>query len=79
MGKDLNWFNAYLPSTNGVYITHDDVRSPIHLCVDVCATGAGTMYRQEAYHAEFHSHSKGADRPIVCHLEAVNAVAVLGT
>ena len=76
--KDLNWFDVYLPSKNGVYIIHNNIRPPIPLYVDVCATGAGAICRQEAYHTEFSPRTIRADHHI-CHLDAVNAVAVLRT
>ena len=78
VSEDLNWFDAYLLSTNGVYIIHNDLRPPIPVHLDVCVTSAGAICRWDAYHTEFTPHIIRADHPI-CHLEAVNAGAVLRT
>ena len=80
--KDLNWFDIYLPSTNEMYIIY--VYTAISslpfpsIDVDVCAMGAGTICRREAYNTEFPPHIIRADHPI-SHLEAVNAVTSLRT
>ena len=57
---------------------HDDDRTPIPLYVDMCAMGAGTICRWEAYHTKFPPHIVNADHPI-CHLKVVNAVSALKT
>ena len=38
--KDLNWFYAHFLYTNGVFIIHEDDRSPITLYVDACSMGS---------------------------------------
>ena len=45
---------------------HEDTRIPIPLFIDACATGAGTICGDQAYHP-------------LCHMEAVNVVAALRT
>ena len=37
--KDLAWFQQYLPCTNGVYLIHEESRTPIPLYVDAWTSG----------------------------------------
>ena len=57
---------------------HEDSQPPITIFVNTCATVAGAIYRHQAYHTEFPKELIGKNHTI-CHLEAVNAVAVLKT
>ena len=41
--KYLNWFGAYLQSSNRLYIMHEGNRHPILLFINACATGAGAI------------------------------------
>ena len=76
--KYLSWFSAYLPSTNRVFIMHEDSQPPIPLFVEVCVVGVGAICWHQAYHIEFPTKLIGEEHPI-CHLETVNAVAALKT
>ncbi len=76
--EDLKWwFDAYLASTNGVFIIQEEeVRTPVHLHVDSSSTACGGFSGREAYHHKFPRDivNKGLS---ICHLEAINAVAAL--
>ena len=37
--EDLAWFQQYLPHTNGVFLIHEESRTPILLFVDLCTSG----------------------------------------
>ena len=41
--KDVNWFLAYLPRTNSIYMMPQDNREPVKLLVGVCAFRAGAL------------------------------------
>ena len=74
--KDLAWFAQYLPTTNGVYIIHEDPRPVQHVYVDSSSQGAGAIFNKEAYHTLFPLSVLRQQRSI-CHLEALNAVVAL--
>ena len=76
--KDLNWFRAYVQDSSGLYMIHEDTRPPIALFIDACATRAGTICGNQAYHTIFPTILLGEKHPI-CHLEAINVGAVLRT
>ena len=76
--KDLQWFAEYLPSTNGVYIMHANIRVPVHLYIDGCSMGAGSIAECQAYHAEFPAYIINAEH-LIFHLELINAVAASQT
>ena len=48
--KDLAWFQRYLPRTNGVFLIHDESRTPISLYVDACTSGCRVVTADQAYH-----------------------------
>ena len=66
---DIEWFKAYLPQSNEVYIMDEDGRKPIHMFVETCTEGAGTLCQSEEYHTQFSSSVLDEQHPI-CHLEA---------
>jgi hypothetical protein len=74
--KDIKWFQRYLPSTNGVYIIHEDTRPVTHIYVDSCMTGCGGCTAGAAYHARY-SPSVVRQQWAICHLEALNCLVAL--
>ena len=74
--KDLAWFHQYLPCTNGVFLIHEESRTPIPLFVDACTSGCGAVTSDQAYHRVFPPQILHQNLPI-CHLEALNAVVAL--
>ena len=74
--KDINWFRKYLAGTNSIFMIDQDARQPVHICVDTCTTGFGTMCQVEVYHTEFSPAILQECHPI-CELEAVNTVVAL--
>ena len=76
--KDIQWFLAYLPHTNGVFIIHADDRVPIQLYIDMCAMGCGIICQHKVYHTTFPAHVLNANHPI-SHLDAPNLVLLLST
>ena len=74
--KDLAWFHHFLPLTNGIFIIHEDNRTPVHIYVDSCSTGCGGLCGKEAYHARFLAGIL-AQQLSICHLEAINCVVAL--
>ena len=65
-----------MPSTNGVYVIHEESRSHIPIFVDACETGTGAICGHQVYHATFPAHMIHQPHPI-CHLEALNALAAV--
>ena len=65
--KDLNCFATYLPTSNRVYMIHEDDRVPIPLYIDACSTGAGAICLLEAYHMQFSPSIINASHPILTH------------
>ena len=74
--KDIQWFLAYLPHTNGIYITSPENREPVQLFMDACGTGCGELCQQKAYHKVFPEWVLAAQHPI-CQLEALNALVTV--
>ena len=74
--NDINWFDAYFLSTNGVYMNDD--RVPIPLYIYACTMGAGVICLQGTYHTKISTQVINAAHPI-CLLEVLNAVAALQT
>ena len=70
--KDLYWYQVYLPCTNGIYIIHQDNRTPLKTFVDACTIGCSVICYPEAYPqqplAEYHA---------ICHLNVLNGLVVL--
>ena len=73
---DVAWFSKYLPTTDRVFIIHEDDRVPVHLFVDACTSGCGAVTKWAAYHTQFAPHVVREGHPI-CHLEALNAVVAI--
>ena len=80
--RDIAWFDKYLPTTNGVFILHEDHRAPVSIHVDSCTTGCGGIMSgapsqpAAAYHVEFPQDILDFDLAI-CHLEALNCLVAL--
>ena len=74
--KDIKWFQLYLPSTNGVFIMHQDNRPVTHVYVDSCITGCGGCTEGAAYHAPYPPSILQLQWAI-CHLEALNCLIAL--
>ena len=76
--KDLAWFAKYLPSTNGVFILHEDNMVSVPLYINACTTDSGAVLGKEAYRTIFLLHILAENRPI-CQLEALNSVLAITT
>jgi hypothetical protein len=74
--KDLRWFSAYVSSTNGVFMIHEDQRAPVNIYVDSCNSGGGGICEGQAYTHQYGDQLLEADIHINS-LEAANAVAAL--
>ena len=71
--KDLAWFHEFLSQTDGVYIIHQETRTPVPLYVDACSSSRGVLTGAEGYHSTFFTSILQQDRPI-CQLDVLNAM-----
>jgi len=76
--KDLAWFEAFLPTTNGIFFIDNEHGSAEHVYVDSCLSGCGGIYRKEAYHHMFPQAIRDNGHSIA-HLEALNVVVAIKT
>ena len=65
------------PKNNGVFIIHEDNRTPLHLYIDACTTGVGAFLAGMASQMALPLHILDETHPISHHLEALNSVAAL--
>ena len=59
-----DWFAQFLPSTNGVFMIHEDSRTPFSMYIDAYTIGAGVVLADEAYYTEFPAHMLLTTHPI---------------
>ena len=71
--KDRHWFLWFLPTTDSIFIIHEDGHIPVPVFVDACSMGCGGCTPTGAYHAHFPSTILHEDHPI-CHSESLNVV-----
>lgn len=71
--KDLAWFDVFLLATNGLFLLHKEMHTPLQVYVDACPSGAGWVLWPQSYHIWFPTHVLTAN-PSICHLEALNSV-----
>ena len=67
----LALFNSYLPTTDGIFLIHQEGKQPIHLYVDACESGCGAITTNYAYHAIFPT-SVRSQIHLIYHLEVLN-------
>ena len=51
--KDLRCFHRFLPSTDSIFIIHEDGHPPVPLHIDACTTGCGGCTDSDVYHSMF--------------------------
>ena len=68
--KDLQWFEQYAASSNGVSMIEEDTRQPINIFVNACTSGCGVLCQVEAYHAVLPQHVLEEERRGKTHLQA---------
>ena len=74
--KNLHLFCRFLPTTDSIFIIHEDGRILVPVFVDACSTGFGRCTPIAAYPARFPHSILHKDHPI-SHLEALNVVVAV--